>query len=173
VFQDIYRYISRPGIRTIFVLLIDPGLQACVAYRLAHRLLTWRLRPMALMVWRASFAATNADINPAADIGQGLCLPHPAGVVIGANVVIGTHCTLYDGVNLGVRRWSASGEGAGAQPRLGDRVTVGTGAKVLGGVEVGGGAVIGANAVVLCSVPANALAVGVPARIVERAAAGH
>jgi len=48
---------------------------------------------------------------------------------------------------------------------LGDRVFIGTGAKVLGGVKIGDDAVVGANAVVLIDVPAGANAVGVPARL--------
>jgi serine O-acetyltransferase len=44
-------------------------------------------------------------------------------------------------------------------------VDIGAGAKILGPVHIGAGATIGANAVVLCDVPAGALAVGVPAVI--------
>jgi len=49
-------------------------------------------------------------------------------------------------------------------------VTLTAGAKVLGPVRLGRGCTIGANAVVLGDVPPGALAVGVPARIVDRAA---
>ncbi|HEX2165521.1 MAG TPA: DapH/DapD/GlmU-related protein, partial [Thermoanaerobaculia bacterium] len=55
-------------------------------------------------------------------------------------------------------------------PRLGDRVTVGAGAAVLGGVTVGDDAVIGAGAVVLADVPAGARVAGVPARVIGRTA---
>jgi serine O-acetyltransferase len=51
-----------------------------------------------------------------------------------------------------------------SRPLLGDNVTVGAGAKVLGPVSLGDGARIGANAVVLTSIPAGTLAVGAPAR---------
>ena len=40
------------------------------------------------------------------------------------------------------------------------------GAKILDGVTIGDGAVIGAGAVVRDSVPASAIAVGIPARVV-------
>jgi len=50
-------------------------------------------------------------------------------------------------------------------PTLGDNVTVGAGAKVLGPVEIGSGAQIGANAVVITDVPADYIAVGIPAKI--------
>lgn len=49
---------------------------------------------------------------------------------------------------------------------IGDGVWLGAGAKILDGVTLGDGAVIGAGAVVRESVPAKAIAVGIPARIV-------
>jgi serine O-acetyltransferase len=55
-------------------------------------------------------------------------------------------------------------------PVLGKAVNIGAGAKILGKVMIGDGAQIGANAVVLTDVPAQALAVGIPARIVQRSA---
>jgi acetyltransferase-like isoleucine patch superfamily enzyme len=49
---------------------------------------------------------------------------------------------------------------------IGDGVWMGAGAKILDGVTIGEGAVIGAGAVVRDSVPASAIAVGIPARVV-------
>ena len=49
---------------------------------------------------------------------------------------------------------------------IGDGVWMGAGAKILDGVTIGDGAVIGAGAVVRDSVPASAIAVGIPARVV-------
>ena len=69
---------------------------------------------------------------------------------------------LRQGVTLGLRRTNERGA-----PRIGNRVDIGAGAKVLGPVRIGDGAVIGANAVVLDDVPAGAVAVGIPARIVR------
>ena len=53
-------------------------------------------------------------------------------------------------------------------PVIGDRVSIGAGAKLLGRIRIGDDAEIGANAVVLDDVPAGALAVGIPARIILR-----
>ena len=52
-------------------------------------------------------------------------------------------------------------------PTVGDRVTIGAGARVLGPVNVGDDGQIGANSVVVKDVPAGAVAVGVPAQIRE------
>ena len=96
------------------------------------------------------------------DIGGGLRLPHPIGVVIFPGAVIGPNCLISQQVTIGV-----GGPKPGA-PVIGGHVDIGAGAKILGGVKIGDHARIGANAVVLEDVPTGATAVGVPARIVQR-----
>ena len=83
-------------------------------------------------------------------------MPHPNGVVVHPEAVIGPNCLLFQQVTIG------SGPRPGL-PKLGGHVDVGPGAKILGGVTIGDHAVIGANAVVVSDVPAGAVAVGVPA----------
>ncbi|MEM9455907.1 MAG: serine acetyltransferase [Myxococcota bacterium] len=102
-----------------------------------------------------------ADIPINAQIGGGLILLHGQGVVLHADAQIGPNCLIAQGVTLGVN------EKTGEAPHLGGRVDVGPGAKILGGVTIGAGAKIGANAVVLDDVPPGALAVGIPARVIE------
>jgi serine O-acetyltransferase len=89
-------------------------------------------------------------------LSGGLVLPHPTGVVLHPESVVGPNCALFQQVTLGI------GPRAGA-PRLGGAVEVGPGAKILGGVSVGDGALIGANAVVVDDVPAFNVATGNPA----------
>ena len=85
------------------------------------------------------------------------------GVVIGETAEIGDYCTLYQGVTLG-----GTGKDKGKRhPTLGNNVLVGSGAKILGPMTIGDNARIAAGAVVLDAVPANATAVGVPARVVR------
>jgi serine O-acetyltransferase len=102
-------------------------------------------------------AVAGADIPVnSARIAGGLMIPHPNGVVVHPEAVIGPNCILFQQVTIG------TGPKPGV-PRLGGHVDVGPGAKILGGVTIGDHAVIGANAVVLNDVPAGAVAVGVPA----------
>lgn len=117
----------------------------------------WVRRKTAALAHRFWSIVTQAEIDLNARIGGGLLIPHPNGVVIHPDVEIGPNCLIFQQVTLGM--------GRGGVPRLGGHVDVGTGAKVLGSVSIGDHAVIGANAVVLCDVPAGAMAVGVPARI--------
>jgi serine O-acetyltransferase len=102
-----------------------------------------------------------ADIPLGSDIGGGLQLPHPNGVVIFPGAVIGPNCLISQQVTIGV-----GGPKPGA-PVIGGHVDIGAGAKILGGVKIGDHTRIGANAVVLDDVPGGATAVGVPARIVR------
>ena len=105
---------------------------------------------------------TGADIPLGCRIGGGLLLPHPNGVVIHPDSVIGCNCLLFQQVTLGT-------DTTGVAPVLGGHVDIGAGAKLLGRVTVGDHARIGANAVVLSDVPEGATAVGIPARIVHPA----
>jgi len=105
---------------------------------------------------------TGADLPLNCRLGGGLLLPHPNGVVVHPDAVVGNNCLLFQQVTLGVRS-----EGA---PVLGHHVDVGAGAKLLGRIVVGDGARIGANAVVLCDVPAGQTAVGIPARVIPSSA---
>jgi len=110
---------------------------------------------------------TGADIPLSTRIGGGLLIPHPNGIVIHPDAEIGPNCLIFQQVTLGVV------EGAAHPPQIGAGVDIGAGAKVLGAVRIGDGARIGANAVVLCDVPAGAVAVGVPARVIPGLETGH
>lgn len=118
-----------------------------------HRLLS------AWSVLRHRFwsAVSGADIPLNCDIGGGLLLPHPNGIVIHPAARIGPNCLIFQQVTLGTLT-------SGGTPLVGGHVDIGAGAKLLGGVVIGDHAQIGANAVVLTNVPSGAVAVGVPAR---------
>src|SRR5680860_671666 len=110
-----------------------------------------------------SRAITGVEIHPAAQIGAEFFIDHGAGVVIGETAVIGDCVTLYQGVTLG---------GTGFQrgkrhPTLGDNVTVGSGAKLLGPIAVGDNAKVGANTVVVEDVPPRSTVVGNPGHPVK------
>jgi serine O-acetyltransferase len=104
--------------------------------------------------WSA-VAGADIPVNTNA-LSGGLILPHPTGVVLHPDSVVGPNCALFQQVTLGI------GPRLGA-PILGGAVEVGPGAKILGGVHVGDGALIGANAVVVDDVPAFHVATGNPA----------
>ncbi len=98
--------------------------------------------------------------TPARSSAAGLFIDHGMGVVIGETAEVGDDVVLFHGVTLG----GTSLERGKRHPTLGDSVTVGAGAKVLGPVAIGHGSRIGANAVVVKPVPPDSVVVGVPAR---------
>ena len=105
---------------------------------------------------------TQAEIHLNTEIGGGLLLTHPNGIVINPAAKIGPNCLIFQQVTLGATR------GKKGAPILGGHIDIGAGAKLLGPITVGDHAVIGANSVVLRDVPAGAAAVGIPARIIEK-----
>ena len=143
------------------VVLGYPGLHAIWAYRLHHALWVRGHRLSARLISQATRAATGIEIHPGAQIGRRFFIDHGMGVVIGETAEIGDDVMLYHDVTLGGRSLNRGKR----HPTLGDRVTVGAGAKVLGPVWVGDDVQIGANAVVVKDVPPGAVAVGIPARI--------
>ncbi len=119
-------------------------------------------RKLAVLQHRFWSVVTGADIPVNTQIGGGIILPHPNGVVIHPATQVGPNCTLFQQVTLGVNR------GRPGAPVIGGHVDIGPGARIFGPVRIGDHAVIGANAVVLSDVPAGAVAVGAPARILPQ-----
>lgn len=139
--------------------LLDNGFQALLVYRTGAALRRWGIPLVPAVCRRLAIAFCGIDILPQAQIGGGCYIPHGVGLVVGGATVIGEDCTLLQGVTLGEARFTET-----ACPRIGDRVTLGAGAKILGGITVGDDAFIGAGAVVLEDVPPNHIAVGIPAK---------
>jgi len=141
----------------------SPGLHAIWIYRGAHKL--WQRpggRPVARVVSTLARALTGVEIHPGAQIGRRFFIDHGMGVVIGATAVVGDDVMLYHGVTLGGRSLA---RGTKRHPTVGDRVTIGAGARVLGDIVIGDDVQIGANSVVVKPVPAGAVATGIPARV--------
>lgn len=146
------------------VLLSYSGLHAITAHRVSHALYKKEHYLSARLISQAAKFLTGIEIHPGATIGRGLFIDHGTGVVIGETTEIGDNCTLYQGVTLG-----GTGKETGKRhPTLKDNVMVGAGAKILGAFTIGENSKIAANAVVLCEVPDNCTAVGIPAKVVRR-----
>ncbi|WGW13000.1 serine O-acetyltransferase [Saxibacter everestensis] len=162
--EDLATAVRRdPAARSKVVMLLSyPGLHAIWAHRGIHAL--WNMPGMrvpARLLSQAVRTATGVEIHPGAKIGRRFFIDHAIGVVIGETAEIGDDVFLYHGVTLGGR----SMQQVKRHPTLGNNVTVGAGAAVLGPVHIGDNAQIGANAVVVHDVPADSIAVGVPAKL--------
>jgi len=146
-----------------------PGFRAVAVHRFGN----WRMRvrpkllraPLSCL-YRAMFRYCRnhygIELPYSAVLGRRVIIEHQSGIVIHGNCIIGDDCILRQGVTLGNKTLSRPHDA----PRLGERVNVGAGAKILGAVCIGADATIGANSVVLADVPAQGVAVGIPARLV-------
>jgi serine O-acetyltransferase len=106
------------------------------------------------------------EVTPRCEIGPGIFFPHPSGTVVGA-WRIGSNAIILQGVTLGAKRMDL-GFDFNLRPEVGDNVTLGAGAKVLGGIRIGNNVTVGANSVVLNSITDNCTVVGIPARVSKR-----
>lgn len=151
------------GVSSFEILTSWAGVQALLAHRVAHALREAEVPLAPRAIAYLSRAVTGVEIHPAAKIGPEFFIDHGSGVVIGETAEIGRRVTLYQGVTLG---------GTGFQPgkrhpTVGDDVTVGSGAKLLGAIAVGDGAKVGANTVVVEDVPPCSTVVGNPGHPVK------
>jgi serine O-acetyltransferase len=146
------------------------GLWAMAVYRFGR----WRYR-IGWRIIRAPFSIiykvmfkfvqilTGIELPCEASIGKRFRIDHFGGIIISGDTVLGDDVVLRNGVTIGLRRTGVRGS-----PVIGNRVDIGAGAKILGSITIGDDVAIGANAVVLKDVPANSIAIGIPARIIPR-----
>jgi serine O-acetyltransferase len=144
------------------VVLSYPGFHALTAHRFIHVLYRAGIPLLPRYLSEVNRFFTGIEIHPGATIGKGVFIDHGMGVVIGETAVIGDGCTIYQGVTLGGTSLSHGKR----HPTLGEKVTVGVNAAVLGAIMIGANSKIGGGSVVVKDVPPNSTVVGVPARLV-------
>jgi serine O-acetyltransferase len=156
---------SDPAARSYLeVLTCYPGLHAVWAHHVSRWLWRHEMRLLARLVSQFARLLTGVEIHPGAEIGRRLFIDHGMGTVIGETAIVGDDVTLYQGVTLG-----GTGKEKGKRhPTLGNNISIGSGAKLLGNITIGDNCRVGANSVVLRSVPPNSTIVGVPGHIVLR-----
>jgi serine O-acetyltransferase len=162
-----YEGVSNDNANTlsIFKKALSPRFAPVVLWRISSHLHQMRLNPLAKIVALLNFLIFGIEIGLQCEIGEGLYIPHPVGTVIGANR-IGHNVTILQGVTLGAKTIDI-GYHPENRPTIGNNVTIGAGAKILGGIMIGNNVTIGANAVVTKSLPDNVVAVGIPAKIIR------
>jgi serine O-acetyltransferase len=146
------------------------GFWVMVVYRFGR----WRysVRPALLRkffssIYRVLFKfiqiITGIELPCEVRIGRNFVIDHFGGIIISGYAQFGDNCRIRNGVVVGLRRVEEK-----CAPIIGDNVDIGAGAKLLGPIRIGNHVLIGANAVVLCDVPDNSIAAGVPAQIKPR-----
>ena len=170
--KDIERYRQTPGeaivLTAVRALYSHPAFAGVLWYRLSRFFWVRRRNPLwwvCLAFLRVLYPLvrihSGLELAPSADLGPGLWIGHMGPTVIHPATVAGRHLTVLHGTTIG--------EGTGGVPRLGNDVSIGAGATLVGGIRIGDGATIGAGAVVTKDVAPGTLAVGVPAKALDKA----
>lgn len=153
----------------VYLLVMDSGYLLNFCYRISHRLtgryrrhLLAELLPKAIMQFAR--VVTGSLISPKAKIGKRLKIAYGMNIVIGEYAEVGDDVFMFNGITLGS---AMPGRSHVKQPRIGNRVLIGSGAKILGDIEIGDDVLIGANSVVLSSFGPNVTIAGIPARVVR------
>jgi serine O-acetyltransferase len=155
-----------PTVAGVWKKSLSPRFLPVVLFRLAHGCYGRGWRILAKVLSLVNFLLFGIEIAQRCKIGGGLFLPHTVGTVIGARS-IGKNAVIFQGVTLGAKSIDI-GYNEENRPLLGNNVTIGAGAKVLGGVLIGDNVIVGANAVVTKSLESNVVVVGIPAKIIRR-----
>lgn len=141
-----------------------PGVWAIINYRIANKLYYKGWKKLSRVISGISSFLTKTDIHPACTIGRRVFIDHAIGVVIGATAIVEDDVLIYQGVTLG----GVSLNKGKRHPTIRSNTVIGSGAKILGNITIGRNSKVGANSVVVCDVPDNSTAVGVPAKIIKR-----
>lgn len=154
-----------PAVKSVFeIIFLYPGFHALLSYRIANKLLKWKIPFIPRLISQIARFFTGIEIHPGATIGERFFIDHGMGVVIGETTIIGDNVLIYQGVTLG-----GTGKDHGKRhPTIGNYVTIGAGAKVLGNITIEDNSNIGAGSVVIDNVPEHSTVVGIPGRIVQQ-----
>lgn len=141
------------------------GFWAMVVYRFGrwrYRVQPALVRKFFSLIYRVLYKVvqiiTGIELPCEVDVGRNFVIDHFGGIIISGYAKFGDNCRIRNGVVVGLRRVEDK-----CAPIIGDNVDIGSGAKLLGPIRIGNNVLIGANAVVMCDVPDNSIAVGVPA----------
>lgn len=141
------------------------GFWALVVYRFGRWRYTirarWLRKPFSLLyrfLFKLVQVLTGIELPAEVEIGRNFAIDHFGGIVISGYAKFGDNCRIRNGVVVGLAKRDEP-----CAPVIGNNVDIGAGAKVLGRIVIGDNVSIGANAVVIRDVPANSIAVGVPA----------
>ena len=172
ILQDIQAVLDRdPATRSkAEAIICSSGLHAIIIYRGAHWLWQHNWHLTARIISQTARFLTGIEIHPGAKIGAGFMIDHGMGVVIGETSEIGDNVTLYHDVTLGGRKlYDENGNKLEKRhPTVGNNVTIGSGAQILGPITLGDNVKIGSNAIVIKDIPADCTVVNTPAYIVKK-----
>lgn len=135
-------------------------------FRLRKLCLRWRIPVLNRVLRLCQMAFAGVELGNEVELGEGVYFIHSLGTVVGGTARVGDRVRFYGNNTVGTARDNG-------YPVIEEDVEVCAGARILGPVRIGARAVVGANAVVLTDLPADCVAVGIPARVVRVRGAGR
>jgi serine O-acetyltransferase len=176
---DLYRYfypndqVDRISFwKKVRLILLTQAIWATIVYRAGSWCIQNRNRlgvlarvvlPLLTVGQKLVEMVTGIELPFTARIGRGLYIGHFGQIIVSSKAVIGEFCNISQGVTIG----QAGRGGEQHAPVIGDRVYIAPGAKLFGRITIGNDVAIGANAVVTKDLPDNAVAVGIPAKVIN------
>ena len=133
-----------------------PGFFALAIHRIANVLYKLKVPLIPRVLNEHAHSITGIDLHPGATIGQGFCIDHGTGIVVGETVNIGRNVKLYQGVTLGALSVKKEMAKTKRHPTIEDNVIIYANATILGGETIiGHDSIIGGNVWIIKSVPAH------------------
>lgn len=166
--KEDYRASTRrePGLlRIVYRFCQDSGFRAVCFYRIGRWCRVHRIPLLPQIAERLMHHLCHCWISTLADLGPGFRIAHVCGIIVPPGVVFGSWCEIRQNVTIGGNLGKKGPDGRGV-PILGDRVSIGPGAAILGPIEIGHDTFIGANAVVTTSIPPNSIVAAFRAEVV-------
>lgn len=93
--------------------------------------------------------------------GPGLTIWHWGPIVINAQARVGKNCVLHPDITIG------QNSSQGNSPKIGDDVTICSGARILGEIRIGNDVIVGVNTIITKDIPPHSVVVGAPAKIIK------
>jgi serine acetyltransferase/glycosyltransferase involved in cell wall biosynthesis len=174
IVADLNRYTPKDSgfLKRLKTIMLTQGIWAVLMYRLGSwvykrkknkNMVSILLMPFCTVLSKSTEILTGIQIPFSAKIGPGFYIGHFGCIFVGKDAIIGENCNISQGVTIG-----QGGRGGNQKtPVIGNRVYIGPGAKLFGEIRIGNDVAIGANSVVTKDLPDNAVAVGVPAEIIN------
>lgn len=171
--EDLKRYLHnrKNFLDKVKTILLTQGIWATVIYRAgswchnhkAEKCWPGIILPFLTIAQKIIEITTGIVLPFSAKIGKGLYIGHFGGIILSHKAIIGEYCNISNENTIG----QAGRGGEQFAPMIGNRVYIAPGAKIFGKITIGNNVAIGANAVVTKDLPDNAVAVGVPAKIIS------
>lgn len=162
---DLYRYGGLKGTKGFFRGLFIPGFVYMYFFRKASKNRKYSIKWFFYTFFLRRYGYKYGfQFPPSVQIGEGFYIGHYGTIVINGKAKVGKNCNIAHGVTIGqTNRGRLKG-----YPTIGNNVWIGTGSVIVGNIKIGSNVLIAPNSFVNFDVPEHSLAIGNPAKVVNK-----